>query len=98
MSVAQCAQQMLEVEAERGEGVCGPEALAVGAARVGARDQRIVVGTLEELAGQDLGRPLHSVVLVGKRMHEMERDMLREWAVDGESFDRIWERDYREKR
>lgn len=95
MSVAQCAAQMIETEEERSGGVCGKEALAVGVARVGAEDETIVAGTLEQLAEADLGRPLHSLVLVGKRMHEMERDFVREFAVDKAVFDEIWERHYR---
>lgn len=97
MTVAQCAAQMIETEEERGEGVCGREALAVGVARVGAEDQLIRAGTLEELAEVDMGKPLHSLVLVGKRMHEMERDFIRDFAVNKETFDRVWARDYEGK-
>ena len=90
MTVAQCAGQMLETEMERKEGVCAPESLAVGAARVGAEDQMLVSGTLEELAKQDLGRPLHSLVLLGKKTHDLERDYVREFAVCKETFDASW--------
>lgn len=48
-------------------GICGPDARAIGVARVGhATEQRIVSGTLAELAKQDLGPPLHSLVLCGE--------------------------------
>ena len=77
MTVAQCASQMLEIEKERGEGVCGPLNLAVGVARVGAGDQKMAAGTLEQLSGIDLGAPLHSLVLLGKRTHYLERDFIR---------------------
>lgn len=97
MTVAQCAGQLIETEEERGDGICGREALAVGVARVGAEDQTIVAGTLEQLAEVDMGKPLHSLVLVGKRMHEMERDFVREYAVDKPVFDRIWARNYEGK-
>jgi diphthine synthase len=91
MRVAEAAQQMLEVEARRGEGVCGAARLAVGVARVGSVEQVVRVGTLEELARVDLGGPLQSLVLVGTGAHEMEREFLREFAVSGETFDRAWE-------
>lgn len=94
MSVAQCARQMLETEEERREEVCGPERLAVGVARLGSEGEKIVAGTLQELSEQDLGKPLHSLVLCGKQMHEMEWEFVREFAVDQEKFDRIWKRDY----
>lgn len=94
MSVAQCASQMLEVEEERQQNVCGKEALAVGVARLGSEDQQIVAGSLEDLSVADLGRPLHSLVLCGKNMHEMEWEYLREYAVDMQKFDELWKRDY----
>ncbi|TKA66699.1 Diphthine methyl ester synthase [Friedmanniomyces simplex] len=94
MTVAQCASQMLEVEEDRQQGVCGKERLAVGVARLGSEDERIVAGTLEELAGADLGAPLHSLVLCGRKMHEMEWEYVREFAVDREKFDRVWRAEY----
>lgn len=94
MSVAQCASQMVEVEETRQQGVCEKEKLAIGVARLGSEGERIVTGTLQELTGADLGPPLHSLVLCGKRMHEMEWEYAREFAIDKEGFDRIWKRDY----
>lgn len=85
---------MVEVEEELKGGVCGEEALAVGVARVGAEDMRIVAGTLAELCEVDLGAPLHSLVLVGRRGHELERDFLEEYAVEREGFVRRWDEGY----
>ncbi|RYP48121.1 hypothetical protein DL768_005918 [Monosporascus sp. mg162] len=96
MTVGQCARQMLEVEEERGEGVYGPESLAIGAARVGGKTEKFVAGTLKQLCDADeaLGPPLHSLVLLGRRAHELERDYTREFAVDKELWDRIWNSEY----
>lgn len=102
MTVGQCASQMLEVEEikkEEGEGkhgVYGEESLAIGAARVGGKTEKFVSGTLKQLcdADEELGGPLHSLVLLGKRTHELEHDYVREFAVDKEVWDRIWKRDY----
>lgn len=91
MTVAQCAQQMLETETERQQGVYGENSLAIGAARVGAKDQKLAVGTLKELCGVDLGPPLHSLILLGRRSHELERDYIKAFAIDDETFDRSWE-------
>jgi diphthine synthase len=90
LSARQCAQQMVEVEEDRKEAVCGRERLAVAVARVGAEDQVVVCGTLEELMVADLGRPLHSMVLLGSRTYELEKEFLREYSVDKERFDRAW--------
>ena len=97
MSVAQCASQMLEIEEEREQGIYNKDALVVGVARLGSEDQEIAAGTLEELSTADLGRPLHSLVLCGKRMHEMEWEFVRGFALDQEKFDTVWKRDYHGK-
>lgn len=95
MTVAQCAQQMIEIEEDvKKEGVYTRDSLAVGVARVGAMDQKIVAGTLGQLCDADLGRPLHSLVLLGKRTHDMEREFLEEFAVDKEIFNAIWKKEY----
>jgi diphthine methyl ester synthase len=94
MTVAQCAEQMLEIEEERREAVYQDDSLAIGAARVGAKEQRMVCGTLKELSEVDLGPPLHSLVLLGKRTHELERDFIRAMAIDTKTFDESWKRYY----
>jgi diphthine synthase len=111
MTVAQCAQQMLETEEGRGEKgtltpsmceeglmlmatVYSPASLAVGVSRLGSKDQNIVAGTLEQLSTTDLGKPLHSLVLLGKRIHELEIDFIREFAIDKEVFDVAYEAEY----
>lgn len=94
MTVAQCVQQMLDTEEERNEGVYAADSLAVGAARVGSSQQRFACGTLKELSQLDLGPPLHSVVLLGKRAHDLERDYIRAFAVDPTTFDASWQKYY----
>ncbi|KAI6759749.1 hypothetical protein HG530_010429 [Fusarium avenaceum] len=95
MTVGQCAQQMLEIEDERKEGVYTKDSLAIGAARVGGKTEKFVAGTLEELCSTDeeLGAPLHSLVLLGRRTHELELDYVRQFAVDKEKFERLWNAD-----
>ncbi|KAI9793961.1 MAG: diphthine synthase [Piccolia ochrophora] len=92
MTAAQCANQMLEVEEERREGVYGEDSLAVGAARVGSVHQRLACGTLKQLAAVDLGPPLHSLVLLGTRTHDLEKEFIRAFAIDVESFDVAWDK------
>lgn len=100
MTVGQAARQMLETEASKTEegcgGVYGEDSLAIGAARVGGEQEKFVSGTLKQLCDADelLGKPLHSLVLLGKRTHELESDYAREFALDRELWDEIWKRDY----
>ncbi|EPE06560.1 diphthine synthase [Ophiostoma piceae UAMH 11346] len=99
MTVGTCAQQMLEIETERGEKVYDENSLAIGAARVGCRDQVFVAGTLKELCDADetLGKPLHSLVLLGRRTHELENDFCRDFAVDKDKWQSIWAAEYQNK-
>jgi diphthine synthase len=97
MTVAQCASQMLETESSRREGVYGQDSLAMGVARIGAGDQKLVAGTLRQLCETDLGPPLHSLVLLGRRTHDLEREFMAEFAVDLQVFNEVWTRDYEGK-
>ena len=55
--------------------------ICVGVARVGADDQQIKVGTLQQLCDVELGPPLHSLVIAGT-MHPLEISMLKQYVVD----------------
>ena len=89
MTINQAAEQLLEIEENRQEGLCTPDTLAIGCARIGTATQQIVAGSLEELVDVDFGGPLHSLVLVGSKMHHMEADFIREYAVDKSKFDHL---------
>ncbi|EFQ31059.1 diphthine synthase [Colletotrichum graminicola] len=96
MTVGQCAAQMLEIEEDKKERAYTADSLAIGAARVGGKTEKFVAGTLQELCDTDeiLGGPLHSMVLLGRRAHELERDYIREFAVNKETFDKSWNAEY----
>ncbi len=44
-----------------------------------------------------LGKPLHSLVLLGKRTELVEHEFVRQFAINQENWDRIWEADYKSK-
>ncbi|KAH7334914.1 Diphthine synthase [Rhizoctonia solani] len=104
MNPVTAVSQILESEAIRtasassGEskahGYLKPEStLAIALSRVGSPDkQRIVCGTLRqlsELAEEEFGEPLFSVVIVGKRLHELEVQYSEAWAVDKVEWRRV---------
>ncbi len=97
MTIRRAILQLLAVERKRGRGVCPPGALAVGVARVGQDCQRIVSGTLEQLAGVDFGGPLHSLVLAGGPLHEVEAAMMAHFAVKPEELGANGEEDFSEE-
>eukprot|EP00298_Acanthocystis_sp_HF-20_P008819 c17919_g1_i1.p1 GENE.c17919_g1_i1~~c17919_g1_i1.p1 ORF type:complete len:270 (+),score=104.65 c17919_g1_i1:28-837(+) len=80
LTISTAAAQLIEIEEKRKEGVCGPEQLAVGLARVGQSTQLIKYGTLKQLTETDFGEPLHSLVLPGPT-HELEQEMLEQFRI-----------------
>ncbi|CUA71715.1 diphthine synthase [Rhizoctonia solani] len=81
-------------EEPKAHGYLKPEStLAIALSRVGSPDkQRIVCGTLRqlsELAEEDFGEPLFSVVIVGKRLHELEVQYSESWAADKAEWRRV---------
>ncbi|KAJ7188838.1 diphthine synthase isoform b [Mycena filopes] len=91
MSIPLAVKQLVEIESIRKDGILDPTAtLAVAVSRVGGGDeQRIVAGTLAELAQhpeEAFGEPLHSLVIVGKRLHHLEVEYAEEFAVDRERW------------
>ncbi|EED82650.1 predicted protein [Postia placenta Mad-698-R] len=94
MSIPQAVSQLVEVEESRQTGVLHPaNTLAMALSRVGGGDeQRIVCGTLDELLAQPAdiyGEPLHSLVIVGKRLHHLEVEYAEAYAVDKSNWRRV---------
>ncbi|KAA1470454.1 Diphthine synthase [Dentipellis sp. KUC8613] len=92
MSIPQAVSQLLEIEEQRQTGMLAPETtLAIAVSRVGGGEgnERIVCGTLAQLRDQSaetFGQPLHSLVLVGKRLHHLEAEYAESYAIDRESW------------
>ncbi|KAG5646223.1 diphthine synthase [Asterophora parasitica] len=88
MSIPLAVSQLVEIESLRVTGTLDPEkTLAVALSRVGGGDghQRIVAGTLQELLDhpkEAYGEPLHSLIIVGKRLHHLEVDYAEEFAIN----------------
>ncbi|KIL00877.1 hypothetical protein PAXRUDRAFT_128827 [Paxillus rubicundulus Ve08.2h10] len=100
MSVPQAVSQLLEIESLRNEKVLSPSTtLGIALSRVGGDDnsQRIVCGTLEELSQQPtevFGEPLHSLVIVGNRLHHLEVNFAQEYAVNKETWRQVASKAY----
>lgn len=86
MSIEQAAEQLLEVQEARSEPNYAPDTPCVAVSRLGAPDQAIKAGTLSEMATYDSGRPLHSLIILGRRIHDLEIDYFMEWAVNKETL------------
>ena len=95
MSIPRAVSQLLEIESLRQSGILSPEeTLAIGLSRLGGDEsqQKIVSGTLAELAVQPadaFGEPLHSLVIVGKRLHHLEVEYAQQYAVNEERWRKV---------
>ena len=87
MSVSVAAKQLIEAEEKHQEGVYDiHKTLCVGLARLGQDTQKIVAGTLQELSETDLGEPLHSLIICGPAIHDLELEFLKEYLLDGSTY------------
>ena len=84
MTVNTAIEQLLQIEASRGAGAYNKGSLAIGVARIGARSQQIVAGTLQDLLHVDFGEPLHSLIIAGN-MHVIESEFLEQFKVKSTS-------------
>lgn len=60
--------------------------VCVGLARVGAADQSIATGTLQQMTTVQLGGPLHSMIITGM-LHPLESEMLKLFSIDNSVFE-----------
>ena len=82
-------QTMSLLEAGEAPSTITPDTLCITVSRVGSETQTLKAGTLEELSKLDeeeFGGPLHSMVIVGSRLHPMERDFGMQFAVNRETW------------
>lgn len=86
MSIAQCCQQLLEIEELRAEKAYTADTPVVGISRLGSPTQSFKAGTIKELAEYDAGEPLHSLVILGRQSHELELEYLMEFTDNKEKF------------
>jgi len=86
MTVPVAVGQLIQTEENRQEGILfSKKTLAIGLSRVGGEGQKMVAGTLEELhnaAPEIFGEPLHSLVIVGKRLHHLEVEYAATFAIN----------------
>ena len=82
MSVNVALEQLLEVskncENNEYKNMINEENLCYGVARIGSEDQIIYAGEIKNIIKKDFGKPLHSVVICGKNLSSIEKEVF-EW-------------------
>ena len=94
MTISQAVSQLLEIEELRNTGTLSPnQTLGIGMSRVGGGEhQRTICGTLAELAShpsEAFGEPLHSLIIVGKRLHPLEVEYAGDFAIDKQRWQEV---------
>lgn len=93
MDIATAAQQLLEIEELRQEQAYTPDTPCVAVSRLGAPTQTFKAATLQELSEYDAGEPLHSLVMLGRQVHDLELEYLYQFVDDKEKFRSFVEKD-----
>ena len=78
MTVKQAIEVMEDIESRVSENVISDDTFAIGCARLGCSDFKIISGTLKQLKEVDFGKPLHSLIIPGK-MHFSEEEIVDMW-------------------
>lgn len=93
MNIETAATQLLEIEEMRQEKAYTPNTPCVAISRLGSPEQTFKAGTLQELSEYDSGEPLHSLVMLGRQVHDLELEYLYEYVDDKEKFKKFVEED-----
>jgi diphthine synthase len=86
MDIATACLQLLEIEETRKEQAYTPDTPCVAISRLGSPTQTFKAGTLKELSEYDSGEPLHSLVMLGRQVHDLELEYLYQFVDDREKF------------
>lgn len=86
MDIATAATQLLEIEDVRAEQAYTPDTPCVAVSRLGSPHQKFKAATLQQLREYDLGEPLHSLVILGRQVHDLELEYLYQFVDNKEEF------------
>lgn len=86
MDIATASQQLLEIEEKRKENAYTPDTPCVAVSRLGSPTQTFKAASLKDLASYDAGEPLHSLIMLGRQVHDLELDYLCQFVDDKTAF------------
>lgn len=86
MSIETAAEQLLEIEDLRKENAYGPETPCIAVSRLGSPRQTLRADTLRNLVDYESGGPLHSLVILGNKVHDLETDFIVEFTPDADAL------------
>ena len=80
MSVKQASEQLLKIADTKENAKINSETLAIGVARIGHDDQKLIAAKLQDFLNIDMGPPLHSLVIPG-HLHILEEEAVNHLKV-----------------
>ncbi|ODV64437.1 diphthine synthase [Ascoidea rubescens DSM 1968] len=86
MNISTACKQLIEIEKKRKERCYTVDTPCVTISRLGSPSQKFKAGTLRELAEYDSGEPLHSLVMLGRQVHDLELEYLYDYVDDKDKF------------
>lgn len=89
MNIETAASQLLEIEEIRGEKAYTPNTPCVAVSRLGSPRQTFKAASLKQLTEYESGDPLHSLVIFGRQVHDLELEYLKEYVDDYEEFKKL---------
>lgn len=89
MDISVAAQQLLEIEEIRQEKAYTPATPCVAVSRLGSPTCTFKAGSLKEMAQYNSGEPLHSLIMLGRQVHDLELEYLHQFVDNKDVFNRI---------
>lgn len=93
MDIATACKQLIEIEELRGEQAYTENTPCVAVSRLGSPTQKFKAGTLKELSEYDSGEPLHTLVMLGRQVHDLEMEYLYQFVDNKEKLKKDVEQD-----
>ena len=93
MDIATACKQLIEIEELRGEQAYTENTPCVAVSRLGSPTQKFKAGTLKELSEYDSGEPLHTLVMLGRQVHDLELEYLYQFVDNKEKLKKDVEQD-----
>ncbi|KAK6460196.1 Dph5 protein [Scheffersomyces coipomensis] len=93
MDISTACSQLIEIEESRQEQAYTENTPVVAVSRLGSPTQTFKAGTLKELVDYDSGEPLHTLVMLGRQVHDLELEYLYQFVENKQNFKLMVEQD-----
>ncbi|CAH6722045.1 diphthine methyl ester synthase [[Candida] jaroonii] len=93
MNIETACSQLIEIEEIRNEQAYTENTPCVAVSRLGSPGQTFKAGSLKQLTQYESGEPLHSLIMLGRQVHDLELEYLYEFVDNKEEFKRLVEAD-----